>query len=148
MASLVLTSVIGMLHDRHELNCIITETFDSPEDVLGEFFVRPHARLRSGDTNVRLVHLDCFWFRRSRVLPLVARAGRRVPEASIIDRRHLQILSDTLDPRGKALDSLAARGEHGNLDFRVVGDSAGSIFSWNGDAPYAVLVACHRVGLS
>ena len=144
---LILTSVIGMLHGRHELNRIITETFDPPKDVLCEFFVRPYTGLCSRDTNVCLVHFDCFWFRRSRVPPLVAFTGGRVPKARVIDRRHVQILGDTFDPRGNALDSLAAWGEHGNLDFRVVGDNANAVFSWNSDAPYAILVACHLVRL-
>ena len=145
MLSLILTSVIRMLHNRHELNRIITKIFDSSKDVLCKFFVRAYTHLCSGDTNVRLVHFDRFWFRWARVLPLIALARGRVPEARIIDRRHLQILGDTLDPCGKALDSLAARGDHGNLDFRVVGDSANTVLSWNGDAPYAILVACHGV---
>src|SRR5258706_9300281 len=145
MPSLTLTSVIRMLHNRHELNRVIAKTFDSPKDVLCKFFVRPYTHLCSGDTDVRLVHFDRFWFRGSRVLPLVVFAGGRVPEACIIDRGHLQILGDALDPCGKALDSLAARGEHGNLDFRVVRDSGNAALSWNGDTPYAILVACHYV---
>ena len=136
-----------MLHNRHELNRIVPETFDSPKDVLCKFFVPPYAHLCGRDTNVRLVHFDRFWFRRSRVLPLVTFAGGRVPEACIVDRRYLQILSDTLDPCGKALNSLAAGGEHGNLDFRVVGDRANAILSWDGDTPYSILVACHYMGI-
>lgn len=56
------------------------------------------------------------------MLELVGVLGGRVPEPSVINRRNVKILSDAFDPRWEAVDHLAARRRHGNLELRVMRD--------------------------
>ena len=58
----VLTSIVCMLHDSHELNGIVSESFDTFEDVLREFLICTNATLGRRNPNVSLIDLRTFWF--------------------------------------------------------------------------------------
>lgn len=51
-----------------------------------------------------------FWG--SLILKRIPFGGRRIPEASIINRRHSQILGNTFDPSRETFDPFPTRGDH------------------------------------
>lgn len=51
-----------------------------------------------------------FWG--SLILKRIPFGGRRIPEASIIHRRHSQILGNSFDPSWETFDPFPARGDH------------------------------------
>lgn len=95
---------------------------------------------------MRLVDLEAFdRVGRVPVLELVGLGG--VPEARVIDRRDVQVLGDTRDPRRQAVQSLAARRSHGNLEHRVMGDSRDTgALGRDVALPHAKLRLGHGVG--
>lgn len=73
-----------MLHDRHELDHIVSKVLDSGQDVLCEFLVCSHSLFCRGYPDMGFVDSDVCGFRGSRVLENIFLW--RIPKARVIDR--------------------------------------------------------------
>ena len=102
-----LTSIICVLHDRHELNDIVPQIPDTRERIACELLVCADPILGSRDPDVCLVYACALWGRGPLVLELVPFGRRRVPEARLVDWGYLEILGDPRDPGGQAFDAFA-----------------------------------------
>ena len=107
--------VVGMLHDRHQLDHVVPEVLDAWQDVAGEFLVRADAQLRRRDAHVRFVDASALGLRRPRVSKDVPLRRGRVPEDGVVDGRHGHVLGDAGDPGRHTLDAFARRQHHGDL---------------------------------
>ena len=81
------TSVVGVLHDGHELNHVVAEMLDTRQHVLGELFVSRHAFLGCGDANMGLIHTSTCRLLGSGMLELILFCWWRVPEVCVIRGR-------------------------------------------------------------
>jgi len=68
------------------LDDVVTELVNPRKDISGEFLVSPNSRFGRGYSNMSFIYANSFGFRRTRVLKGIAFIGRRIPEASIVDR--------------------------------------------------------------
>lgn len=77
-------SVVGVLHDGHELDGVVAKISNARERVLCKLLIGRNLRLWTRDTDMRFVDASTLWLWRSRVLPLVF--VRWIPESSIVYR--------------------------------------------------------------
>lgn len=109
------TGVVGMLHNRHQLDNIVAQIFDTGQHVSGELLVGGHTLFGGGDTDMGLVHSSTARLGWSGVLELVSLFSRRVPESSIVCGRDVQILSYVFDPRRETVNTFTRRQTKGDL---------------------------------
>ena len=84
---------------------------------------------------------------RMAVLEFVSLGRRRVPEAPIVDRGHVQILRDPSYPGGNPVDGITRGQGHGDFDHRVMRDGAlASRGRRNVALPNSEIVFGHGVG--
>lgn len=82
-----LTGIIGVLHDCHELDSIISQSLDPWKDVRGKLLISTDSAFRCGYTNMGFVDSDTRRLWRRLMLENVDRLGRRVPETCVIHGR-------------------------------------------------------------
>ena len=71
-----------MFHDGHQLNRIITLTFDARYNIFSEIFVGRHFEFWTCDTDMAFVDLDVFRYFRFLVLKLILLW--RIPEVMLV----------------------------------------------------------------
>jgi hypothetical protein len=113
------TGIVGMLHDSHQLNHIVSQVLNSGEHVLGELLVTRNSLVWAGDTDVRLVYTSTCGLLRPSVLELVGLGSWRVPETGIVCGRHGKILCHVLDPSWESIDMFAVGQVKRDLEMRV-----------------------------
>ena len=93
-----LTSIVGMFHNCHQLNSIITKIFDTLQDISRKLFVSTHPSFRSRNSDMCFVNLCTMWFCGAFVLEHVFLRCRRIPKPCIIYGRYRQVLSNSFNP--------------------------------------------------
>ena len=84
---------------------------------------------------------------RMAVLELVGVSGRRVPEASVVDGRNVEILCHSGYPRRDTVNRFSRGDRHGDLHHRIMGDGADTVGRGRDVAfPDSKVVLRHRVG--
>lgn len=104
-----------MLHNGHKLYNIIPKIPDPRQDVTRELLVGANASFSSGDTDMGLVYPDILGFGWSWMSKFIYLCGGGIPKTSIINRGHVQVLSDAFDPSRDAFNTLARWQYHGYL---------------------------------
>lgn len=100
--------VVGMLHDRHELDDIVAEPLDPGKHVPSKLLVGRDPELGGRDSNVCLIHASTERLLGPGMLEDISVLGGRVPEPGVISRRHREILGNILNPGRETVDSLTA----------------------------------------
>ena len=99
--------IIGVLHDRHQLNRIVAERLNARENLIGEFAIGADARFLLRHADVRFVNQH----RRGFVLFIAAvRPGERrfrLPDYALESER-LRILARGMDVRRNAIELFIA----------------------------------------
>lgn len=108
--------IVGMLHDGHQLDDVVSQVLNPGEVVLRKLLVCSDFGFGGGNADMGFVYAGAGGLRRALVLEDVSLLLWRIPKARIVDGRDAQILRDALDPRG---DTLLAR--------VVVGDDKGNL---------------------
>ena len=140
-------SVVGVLHDGHELDDVVSEVLDAWKYILCELLVRRDLGIRAGDTDVCLVDPGALGLWRPLVLPLVL--CWRVPEAGIVYRAHVQVLCDSLDPCGNPLGSgMVVWHNHADLDLAVMLNGGLSVNRRESDLEHTICVLFHLMAVA
>ena len=100
-------SVVGVFLDSHKLDYIVSKLLYPGKDVRGKLGISSNSIFCCADTYMRLINTSRLGLLGARVLKNIFLLG--IPEYGVIDRRNAKVLSDTLDPRWKAIHSLARR---------------------------------------
>ena len=78
------TGIVGVLHDGHELNGVVSQVLDAGKHVLCELFISSHLALRGGNADVGLVDPKALGLRGPLVLECVSFGLGRVPEPRLV----------------------------------------------------------------
>lgn len=108
-----------MLHDRHNLDCVVAVRSDHWEDIAGEFLVGVKARLNAGHADVAFVDEEAAIENGSGMAEHIG--IRRVPKDAV-EVEIVGVLVGEVDPSGNAADGFAIRENEMTADFAVVGN--------------------------
>jgi len=100
-------SVVGMFLDSHKLDYVVSKLLYPRKDVCGKLGISSNSIFCCADTYVRLINTSRLGLLGARVLENIFLL--RIPEYGVIYGRNVKVLGDTLDPRWKAIHSLARR---------------------------------------
>lgn len=89
-----------MLHDRHELDGVVTQPLDTREGITGELCVRSNAIFAGRDPDMSFIDTKAFGSRWGRVFELVTIFFGGIPESGVIRGRDIEILGDSTNPSG------------------------------------------------
>eukprot|EP00128_Syssomonas_multiformis_P008503 Colp12_sorted_trinity150504_noHs@6786 len=138
-------AIVGVLHDGHQLNAVITEPLDPGEHIVGEFPVGRHLGILAADANMSLVDPETRALLGPLVPPDVLFLG------VVVNRfvhKGLLFLDNTLDPCRDAINHLARREGHGHLDLAVVRNSLLAVDIRKEDLPLAKISLPAGVGMT
>lgn len=99
--------IIGVFHDGHQLNDIVSELLDPGEHILRKLLVGRHSQFRGGDSNMRLVYSHALRLLWPRVLENISFGLGRVPEPGFVHRRYGEVLGNVFDPCWNSIDFFA-----------------------------------------
>ena len=104
-----------MLHNRHELDGVVTQLLDTREDVAREFNISSNTVFACRDPDMSFVDARALrgWW--GRVFELVTRFLGGIPEPGVVCGGEAEILSDPTDPSGQSLDAFPGRRDHRDL---------------------------------
>lgn len=139
--------VVCVLHDGHELDCVVSQIANAWEGILGELLVCSDLGIGTRDTDVGFVHTsgERLWW--TSILELVCVGW--VPEASIVDGRDGEVLCHTLYPCWYSLCARLVVGyDKADLELTVVGNGRLTIDRRQLDLPHAKVVATHFMAVA
>lgn len=111
------TGVVGVFHDSHQLDGIVSQVLDARESVGSELFVACNFGLGRRDSDVSFVDASTARLCWPGMLEDVALFLGRVPESGVVDGRNRQVLGDAGDPCWDALlTGMVVGGDEGNLE--------------------------------
>lgn len=92
-----------MLLGGHQLDDIVSKFLDAGEYTSGKFLISADSAFRGAYTNMGLIYPHGRWLLWPGILEDILLW--RVPEDSVVNRAHREVLSDTLDPSGQTFNS-------------------------------------------
>ena len=89
-----------MLHNRHELDCVVAQPLDTREGITRELRVCSNTIFTRRDPDMSFINTKALGGGWGRVFEFITFFFWRIPESGVIGGRDIEILGDPTDPSG------------------------------------------------